>query len=80
MHAIVGLTKNTACELGRYEIRVNSISPFGFHELMEQCMNSGSPGSADMAVAVAALYLASDEAKYVSGHKYNLILDEGFSN
>ncbi|KAJ7961139.1 Short-chain dehydrogenase reductase [Quillaja saponaria] len=28
-HAIVGLTKNTACELGRYGIRVNCISPFG---------------------------------------------------
>ncbi|MBA0730769.1 hypothetical protein Golax_022937 [Gossypium laxum] len=74
MHAIVGLTKNTACELGRYGIRVNSISPLVFHELIEQCMNSGSPGSADM----AALYLASGEAKYVSGH--NLVLDGGFSN
>ncbi|KZV06580.1 short-chain dehydrogenase reductase 2a [Dorcoceras hygrometricum] len=28
-HAIVGLTKNAACELGRYGIRVNCISPFG---------------------------------------------------
>ncbi|KAL2928015.1 Short-chain dehydrogenase reductase 2a [Bienertia sinuspersici] len=28
-HAIVGLTKNTACELGRFGIRVNCISPFG---------------------------------------------------
>ncbi|KAK8371648.1 hypothetical protein V6Z11_A01G257400 [Gossypium hirsutum] len=72
MHAIVGLT--TACELGRYGIRVNSISSLVFHELIEQCMNSGSPGSADM----AALYLASGEAKYVSGH--NLFLDGGFSN
>nr|XP_004492523.1 short-chain dehydrogenase reductase 2a-like [Cicer arietinum] len=28
-HAIVGLTKNTSCELGRFGIRVNCISPFG---------------------------------------------------
>ncbi|WJX82253.1 Short-chain dehydrogenase reductase 2a [Trifolium repens] len=28
-HAIVGLTKNTSCELGKYGIRVNCISPFG---------------------------------------------------
>ncbi|KAL4335848.1 hypothetical protein GQ457_07G033540 [Hibiscus cannabinus] len=28
-HAIIGLTKNTACELGKYGIRVNCISPFG---------------------------------------------------
>ncbi|KAK9154060.1 hypothetical protein Sjap_001540 [Stephania japonica] len=28
-HAIVGLMKNAACELGRYGIRVNCISPFG---------------------------------------------------
>ncbi|KAI7750716.1 hypothetical protein M8C21_013018 [Ambrosia artemisiifolia] len=28
-HAIVGLTKNAACELGKHGIRVNCISPFG---------------------------------------------------
>ncbi|XP_023548360.1 short-chain dehydrogenase reductase 2a-like [Cucurbita pepo subsp. pepo] len=28
-HAIVGLTKNTACELDCYGIRVNCILPFG---------------------------------------------------
>lgn len=28
-HAIVGLTKNASCELGKYGIRVNCISPFG---------------------------------------------------
>ncbi|KAF2305211.1 hypothetical protein GH714_003091 [Hevea brasiliensis] len=54
-HAIVGLTKNTACELGRYGIRVNCISPFGLATPMlvnawrtrsdeeEDCMNFGLP-------------------------------------
>ncbi|XP_072984537.1 sex determination protein tasselseed-2 [Typha latifolia] len=28
-HALVGLTKNTACELGKHGIRVNCVSPFG---------------------------------------------------
>lgn len=28
-HAIVGLTKNSSCELGKYGIRVNCVSPFG---------------------------------------------------
>ncbi|GLJ38430.1 hypothetical protein SUGI_0782660 [Cryptomeria japonica] len=65
-HAIVGLTKNAACELRKYGIRVNSISPFGAHTLR----------ATD--IAEAALYLVSDEAKYVSGH--NLVVDGGITS
>lgn len=33
-HAVVGLTKNAAVELGQFEIRVNCLSPYGLATLL----------------------------------------------
>lgn len=91
-YGIVGLMKSLAAELGSHGIRANCVSPFGvltgiaagddktklmFEGLMSKVGNlKGKILTADD-VAKAALYLASDEASYVSG--VNLVLDGGYS-
>jgi NAD(P)-dependent dehydrogenase (short-subunit alcohol dehydrogenase family) len=95
-HAVVGLTKNLAAEVGHYGIRVNCIAAasmatpmvaaaaLGDHTDIEATLkvlaeNSplrGRPGLADD-VANAALWLASDESGYTSGH--TLTVDAGLT-
>lgn len=102
-HAIVGMTKNAACELGWYGIRVNCISPFGVATRMlvnawrpdgEECGGGVTEEEVEKMeefvrclgnlkgetlrakdIAEAALFLASDESRYISGH--NLVVDGG---
>ncbi|KAK6163616.1 hypothetical protein DH2020_000480 [Rehmannia glutinosa] len=90
-HAVLGLTRNTAVELGHYGIRVNCVSPYAFPSSMSRGflsreeddpmddIESNLEGVHLKAedVAETVLYLASDESKYVSGH--NLIVDGGFT-
>jgi (+)-trans-carveol dehydrogenase len=92
-HAVLGIAKTAAHELGRFGIRVNSVLPTGVHtpmfvrsERIRQARpDLPDPGEADAVlvwshtnllgvpwieaidVANAVLFLASDEARYITG-------------
>lgn len=92
-HAVVGLTKNAATELGRLGIRVNCMSPSAMATpMLERYLDMKGEELERAAAAVGTLkgavltaedaaeavaFLASDAAKYVNGH--NLVVDGGFS-
>ncbi|KAL8115707.1 (+)-borneol dehydrogenase 2 isoform X1 [Apium graveolens] len=98
-HAILGLTKNVAAELGAHGIRVNCVSPYavgtpmalahlpekertedamvGFRAFVAKQANLQSVELTTNDVANSVLFLASDEARYISGA--NLMIDGGFA-
>jgi NAD(P)-dependent dehydrogenase (short-subunit alcohol dehydrogenase family) len=92
-HAVVGLTKSVANELGPHGIRVNSVAPGSTVTPMTTTLRSDEPedeavvaerlasrsllGVAGLPTDIAngVVYLASDEARYVTGHC--LVIDAG---
>jgi 3alpha(or 20beta)-hydroxysteroid dehydrogenase len=85
--AVRGMTKTAALEFGRYGIRVNSIHPGGVNTIMGN--PTGDPAAEKVPyeyqaiarigepeeIAAAALFLASDDASYITGTE--LVVDGG---
>lgn len=82
--ALINFTKYLASYLGKYQIRVNAISPGGIFDnqpsrFVENYNNKvplnrmGTPD--DIAPSIA--FLLSDDARYITGH--NLIVDGGWT-
>ncbi|KAF6172227.1 hypothetical protein GIB67_024849 [Kingdonia uniflora] len=92
-HAILGLIRSACGELGVHGIRVNCVSPFGVATPLScGIVNLDPSGMEDLTYAIsnlkgivlkarhigeAALFLASDESAFISGH--NLVVDGGFT-
>lgn len=92
-HAVVGLTRNAALELGRYGIKVNCVSPAGLatplatgyvglgNEEFEAAMANAAVLKGVVLktddVANAVLFLASEDSRFVSGQ--NLAVDGAYS-
>ena len=77
-HALIGLTRSVACDYARHNIRVNAICPGAIEtrispkpgdELYQRQLSKTPLGRIGQPreVAYAALFLASDEASYITG-------------
>ncbi|CAA6669019.1 unnamed protein product [Spirodela intermedia] len=100
-HAVVGMTRSAAAELGKHGIRVNCVSPYAvatelavphlpgeekdgnddatraFNDFVGSLANLQGVTMTTGDVAAAVLFLAGDDARYVSG--LNLVVDGGFT-
>lgn len=89
--ALLGITRSLARQYGKHGIRANSISP-GFHNTdMVRRARQTSKENADEfikmvplgylpepdSIGKAALFLASDDSSYITGH--NLVVDGGLT-
>ncbi|MBX0295685.1 SDR family oxidoreductase [Haloarcula nitratireducens] len=85
--AVANLSRELALELGPDDIRVNAINP-GVVETAMTTQDTPAAGTMDEQIplhrdgqpediAGAALFLASDDAAYVTGH--NLVVDGGYT-
>jgi NAD(P)-dependent dehydrogenase (short-subunit alcohol dehydrogenase family) len=84
-HAVEGLTKSVALEFGSSGIRVNAVAPGPIQTAMLDRFTGGEEVKAYLAtlnaqkrigqpdeIARAVLYLASDDASFVTGHIMNV--------
>jgi NAD(P)-dependent dehydrogenase (short-subunit alcohol dehydrogenase family) len=80
-HAVEGLTKSVALEAGAYGVRVNAVAPGPIDTGMLDRFTGGADGKAYLAslnplkrigqpdeIAHAILFVASDEASFLTGH------------
>ncbi len=89
-HAVIGLTKATALEVAKKNIRVNSVAPAAIEtrmltdfmatpemmKMMESLHPIGRIGKPDE-IAQAVIYLCSDKASFITGQ--TLAVDGGFT-